>query len=143
MSAKSALVQMTGVSDAAAEFWLDLLVEVLRVRYRASQHQGPAGAPGRRDREVRRLLRGDPAEPQQRSTSGTQRPAVAVDPVWHDGDMPNGTCATVRAVCAETAANRVPTPPEASIADSNQGVGGVCTVVNIGTDSEDAMATGR
>jgi hypothetical protein len=47
------------------------------------------------------------------------------------------------AVWCETAANRVLSPAVASIADSNHGVGGVCTVVSIGTESMEAIATGR
>jgi hypothetical protein len=61
---------MTGVSDVVAEFWLHLLFEELRVRNRANKGQGPAGTSGRCDRQVRRLLCGDPPEPQQRATSG-------------------------------------------------------------------------
>jgi hypothetical protein len=47
------------------------------------------------------------------------------------------------AVCCETAANCVPASDAASIADSNHGVGGVCTVVSIGVESMGAIATGR
>lgn len=47
------------------------------------------------------------------------------------------------AVCRETAAKRVPCPVAAPIADSSQGVGGVCTVVSIGVDTAEAIATGR
>lgn len=47
------------------------------------------------------------------------------------------------AVWADTAANRVRRPPVLLIADSSHGVGGVCTVVNIGVDNIGAIATGR
>lgn len=53
------------------------------------------------------------------------------------------TCRQESAVCRLTAAKRVPSPPVASIADSSQGVGGVCTLVSIGVFSSGAMATGR
>lgn len=47
------------------------------------------------------------------------------------------------AVCLLTAANLVPGPVAARTADSNHGVGGVCTVVSIGVDNMGAIATGR
>ncbi len=52
-------------------------------------------------------------------------------------------CTHAAAVCRDTAANRVSGPFEAWIADSSHGVGGVCTVVSMGVDNVDAMATGR
>jgi hypothetical protein len=65
------VIEMTGVVDLLAEVWFHLFVEVVRVRNRTGEHERPAGLPGRRDRKVRRLFCGDPAEPQQRPAAGT------------------------------------------------------------------------
>ena len=78
-----ALVEVAGISDLPVEVRRDLSGEVVRIGDRTGKHQGPAGLPGRCDRQVRCFFGGDPTEPHQRASSGPQRPSSGIDTVGH------------------------------------------------------------
>ena len=98
--------------------------------------------PRRLDRQVWGLLRDQAPGPDQPVSPGAEGEPVEVDAVGDDVGLA-GQAGQARAVWPQTAANCRCASPATEIADSSHGVGGVCSVVSIGTGSSGAMASGR
>ena len=79
--------EVPGVADLAAQPGFYIAGEVVGVRHRSGDNQRASGAARRVDGQVRPLLRGDPAEPDQVGSAEAQGLTPVVDAVADDGDV--------------------------------------------------------
>ncbi len=109
------------------------------------------GEPQRRGRPARAasiarcgaLLRHDPAEPHGGSAARARAASARRRPRCGSPRASGTRCDHAAAVCALTAAKVTRQSSSTWIADSSHGVGGVCSVLTIGTGSVLAIAIGR
>ena len=133
-------LEVTDVLGALAQKGPDEVLEIAAVPDGSCQSDSSPARSRDPDGLVGRLLRHDPSDPDEVAPARSRVQTVVSTPFGTRGLV---TCSHWPAVCALTATNRARAWSINAMAGSNHGVGGVCSVVSIGTAQDCARAIGR